>query len=205
METITQETLSEKIIEGLRRAATELEKFRLQAALGKAEAVEAYEEAKKKLNHFIHESRAKLDEMKDLAMERSTQIKAALEILQVQLALGKAETKEIFEAQKKKIINALTALETLLQKNKTTDEYYSRLKIEIEKFKIKLEILKLRNRLHQLSPEEEIKSSRSEFSKILSDITKRLLKKEEEAELKWGSFRDEISEAFSHFRKAFVR
>ena len=38
---------------------------------------------------------------KDLAKERAIQLKAIFETLQVQLALGKADTKEIFEEQMK--------------------------------------------------------------------------------------------------------
>ena len=47
METTATTSITEKIISGLKKAAVELEEFRLQAALGKAEAHDAYEKAKK--------------------------------------------------------------------------------------------------------------------------------------------------------------
>ena len=49
----------DKVIGALRKTAIELEESRVQAALGKAEAQDKYEEIKKKFNLFIHDSRYK--------------------------------------------------------------------------------------------------------------------------------------------------
>lgn len=205
METLEQTSLSDKIINGLKKAATELEEFRLQAALGKAEAHDVYDEVKKKFNKYVHESKLRLDNAKDIAKEKSVQIKALLETIQVQLALGKAESKEAFETQRKKITKALNELEEHIKKNKTANEYYTKLLLEIGKFRIKLDILKMRYELNKLETRIEFEERKKDLSKKLSDIKKRLLKKEEEAEGKWEHFRDEISDAYSHLKKAFVR
>ncbi|MFI5163875.1 MAG: hypothetical protein ACHQHP_01365 [Bacteroidia bacterium] len=205
METIEQTPLSEKIITGIKKAIVELEKFRLQAALGKAEASDVYEEAKKQFNKYVQEAKIYLDNVKGLAKEKAIELKTALEILQVQLALGKAESKEVFEAQWKKISKALNELEMLIRKNKTTDEYYAKLLMEVEKFKIKMDILKLRYELNKLDAREEFEEKKKDFSERLSVLKKRLIRKEEEAENKWEHFRDEISDAYSHLKKAFVR
>jgi hypothetical protein len=205
METLEQTSITEKIISGLKKSVVELEEFRLQAALGKAEAKDAYEAAKKKLNKYIHEAKIKLDSVKELTKEKSTQLKAELELLQVWLTLGKAETKEAFEEQRKNISKMLNDIEARIKKNKTTDLYYAELQMEIEKFRIKLDILKLQYELRKLGVREEFEEKKKDFSKTLSDIKKQLLKKEEKAESTWEHFRDEISDAYSHLRKAFVR
>jgi hypothetical protein len=201
MKTTSKTSLTDKIITGLKKAAVELEEFRLQAALGKADFKDAFEETKRKFNKFVHEAKAHAADAKGIAMVKAIQLKIVLEELQVQLALGKADTKDIFEAQRKKISLALNELETLIRKNKTADEYYIRLQVEIEKFKIKMDILKLHYELSKLDTKNEFQERKQDFSGKLSDIKKHLLEKEEE----WGHFRHEISEAYSHLKKAFVK
>ena len=204
METLEKTSLTDKIINGLRKAAEELEQFRIQAALGKAQAKDVYEEAKKKFNTYVHEAKLRLDDAKEIAKEKSIQLKIVLEELQVQLALGKAETKEVFEEQRKKITHALSSLEALIRSNKTSSEYYSKLLMETEQFKIKLDILRMQYKLNKLSKFEKLDSTKTDFFKKLSDIKNRLAKKEQEAEGKWEHFREEISDAYSHLKKAFV-
>lgn len=205
METLEQTSITEKFINRLKKATNELEEFRLQAALGKAEARDAYESAKKKFNKYVIDATQKLESSKEIAKEKSIQLKTALEILQVQLALGKADTRDAFEVQRKKITKALNELEELIKKNKTANEYYSKLLLEVGKFKIKLDILKMRYELNKLETRVEYEERKKDLSKKLSDIKKRLLKNEEKAEGKWEHFRDEVSDAYSHLKKALVR
>ncbi len=55
-----KETITEKIIDGLRKAADELEELRVQIALGKLEARDIYKEKKKQFNDFLHEAKQKM-------------------------------------------------------------------------------------------------------------------------------------------------
>ena len=103
----------DKVVEALRKAAIEIEEFQVQAALGKAEAQDAYEGAKKHFNQFIHESKTKVREGK----EQVNEINAKLDELRVQLALGKAETKEKFKEQKKLLLRSLHELEVKIKSN----------------------------------------------------------------------------------------
>ncbi len=205
METIEKTTLTDKIIIGLKNAAVELEELRLQAALGKAEARDAYEAAKKTFNNYVHEAKTRLESAKGPAKEKITQLKTTFETLQVQLALGKAETKEVFDAQAKKIDKALSEVEAFITKNKITNVYYAELQMEIEKFRIKLDILKLQYELKKIGVKDEFETKKREFLKDLSDIRKNLLEKEGNAEQTWEHFRNEISDAYSHLKKTFVR
>ena len=69
METLEKTSISDKIISGLKKAAVELEELRLQSALGKAQARDAYEEAKKKFNKYVHEAKLRVDNLKGAAKE----------------------------------------------------------------------------------------------------------------------------------------
>lgn len=55
-----ENTITDKIIDGLRKAADEMEELRVQIALGKLEARDLYEEKKKQFNHFLHEAKQKM-------------------------------------------------------------------------------------------------------------------------------------------------
>ncbi len=55
-----KETIAEKIIAGLRKAADEMEELRVQVALGKLEARDLYKEKKKQFDHFLHEAKQKM-------------------------------------------------------------------------------------------------------------------------------------------------
>lgn len=204
MITIEKKTLTEKIIEGMKKATVELEEFRLQAALGKAEARDVFEDVKKKFNKFVHEYKQEAGDIEVIAMDKAVKLKALLETLQVQLALGKAESKQVFGAQRKKIENALNDLETFLKNNKIANEYYTRLLLEAGKFRIKLEILKLRYELNKLETRIEFKNKQREYTKKIETVKNNLMKREKEAEQKMQQFREEVSEAYSHLKKAFT-
>jgi|ERR1041385_8760550 outer membrane protein OmpA-like peptidoglycan-associated protein len=98
----------EKIIESLKKAALELEKLQVQAALGKAEAKDKYEQARK-------EFRIKLEEIKRLAKGKYAALKPILESFEVQFALGKMEAKEKFEESIKKFSQAIKKVESFLK------------------------------------------------------------------------------------------
>lgn len=205
MATADKTTLTEKVIAGMKKATVELEEFRVQAALGKAEARDVYEDVKRKLNKFVHEHKQDLGDAEIIARDKAVKLKTLLETLQVQLALGKAESKQVFEVQRKKIEKALNDLETFLKNNKIANEYYTRLLMEAGKFRIKLDILKLRYELNKLEARIEFKSKQKEYSKKIEDIKKTLVKREKEAELKMQQFKDEISGAYIHLKRVFEK
>ncbi len=99
----------EKVIDGLRKAAIELEKFQVQAALGKAEAKDKYEQARKEFN-------INLEAAKRIAKGKYEELKPTLESFEVQFALGKAEVKQHFEESIKGFSQALRQVETFLKR-----------------------------------------------------------------------------------------
>jgi hypothetical protein len=104
----TTKTPTEKIIDGLRQAAIELKKIQVQLSLGKAEARDKYEEARKKF-------KVSLDNV-HREVKKSKELLPLLESLQVQFALGKAETKEVLEESRKKFASTLSELEKYLSR-----------------------------------------------------------------------------------------
>ena len=82
----------------------------------KEQALEGLEARKKQLNETLKEFKSEVAKAKGLADEKKTEIQAQFEDLQVQLALGKAEARDAFEAQKEKIQRSIATLETTIDR-----------------------------------------------------------------------------------------
>lgn len=190
----------DKIAEGLRKTAVELEEFQLQLALGKAEAADQYESIKKKLNTFLQKIDAKIGhEVPD-----TSALRGKLDELRVQLVLGQAESREVFTEQKKRILKAIDDLEKSLNNSGIAARLKLRIKSELRVFRIKLEILRLRFELGKLKMKKVVKTRRDEFIKKTQQLRTRLIRKNSELEKNWEHFSDEMDKAYSHLKKAFA-
>ncbi|HNV29104.1 MAG TPA: hypothetical protein PKJ83_08215 [Cyclobacteriaceae bacterium] len=199
-EETTETNILQKVTEKLLAAQQEIDELALQLALGKADARDKFEEIKS-------EFRLKVGELKNILANPaenylSPEVKAKIEELELQLALGKADSKDLFEGQKKKIMNALTNLEEDIQKNwrriKAPDFFVH----EVEQFKLKMEILRLRFRLKKFDVRDDYRTRmqtvRREIKKMTSKAKDRINARQE----KYDDFKFEISLAYKHIKNA---
>ena len=189
----------DKVIAALRKSATELEELQVKAALGKAEAQDKYEEVKKNFNRFIHDSEFKIKGVK----EKIDELHTKFDELRVQLALGKAETKEIFKKQKKQLLSIIHDIEVKIKTNETLNRMYALTLIEIEQFKIQLEILEQKFSKEKSDAKDSFEKGKQDFNSFIDRFRGKYAKKKEETQLE--HFQNEISEAFDHFKKAFSK
>lgn len=189
----------DKVIGALRKTSIELEEFQVKAALGKADAEDKYEEVKKKFNLFIHDSEFKVNNIKEKIEELNTKF----DELRVQLALGKAETKEVFKKQKKQLILIIHDIEVKIKTNETLNRMYALTLIEIEQFKIQLEILEQKFNKDKKEAKDTFEEGKNDFNSFIDKLKYKYGKKKEETKLE--HFQNEISEAFDHFKKAFSK
>jgi len=199
MKTKQDNQFVDKVIGALRKTAVELEEFQVQAALGKAEAQDKYEEVKKKFNQFIHDSEFKIKGVKDQIEELNTKF----DELRVQLALGKTETKEIFKKQKKQLLSTIHDIEVKIKSNETLNRMYAFTLIEIEQFKIQLEILEQKFSKDKKESKDGFEKGKQEFMSFIDKFKGKYAKKKEESRLE--HFQNEISEAFDHLKSAFSK
>lgn len=80
-----------------------MEELRVQAALGKAEAKDAIDEARRKFNHYMHDAGVEFEEAKAKVSGKADEWKADFEELQLQFSLGKAEARDAINEQMKRI------------------------------------------------------------------------------------------------------
>lgn len=85
----------------LRGWQTKLEELRLQLALGEMDAADEFEELKKRSRKHFDAFKRNLGKVEQ--SEAVMKLRTTLEELRVQLALGKAETKDAFDKQKAKL------------------------------------------------------------------------------------------------------
>lgn len=189
----------DKVIDALRKSAKELEEFQVKAALGKAEAHDKYEEVKKKFNQFIHDSEFKIKGVK----EKIDELHTKFDELRVQLALGKAETKDVFKKQKKQLLSTIHDIEVKIKTNETLNRMYALTLIEIEQFKIQLEILEQKFNKDKPETKDSFEKSKNDFNSFIDKFKAKYTKKKEETKLE--HFQNEIAEAFDHFKKAFSK
>lgn len=198
METTTSRFF-DKAINGLKQAAVELEEFRLQLALGKAESSDKYEELKKQFKETMHETKLKLNDDKV-----TNEFKKIFDELHLQLTLGKAETKEVFNTQKEKLFKTIQELENFLNKKEIGSEFYLKLNSEIEKFKIKMEILRLQFELGKREVKDNLDEKKADFEKEIDRMKVKFLEKESIIEKNWDQFRNELRNVYSSLKKKFT-
>lgn len=192
-------SLIDKAISGLRKAAVELEEFQLQLVLGKAEASDKYEELKKKFADAIQSAMKKLSNTKIIGND----LKGKFDELLLQLSLGKAETREVFNEQKIRILNAVQEIENILRTIEIGAELYLNLYNEIQKFKIKIEILRLKFELKKLDGKNEFEVKKADFEMKIDEIKHKFIEKGSSIKKNWVFFCNEMSEAYVHLKKAF--
>lgn len=107
----------DEVINFLKKASVKIEELQVQTALGKAELTEKFEEIKKEARGKVNEIKAKINSVIEEDKEEYNHAKAKVEHLELQLALGEAETEDILREQKKNFKEAITDIKNMLTKD----------------------------------------------------------------------------------------
>lgn len=194
----TEKSFTDKLIGQLKKSASDIEKFRVQLSLGKAEAKDKYEDLKKKFNGAVHKVKTELTGSKS----KLTDFRSGLEELQVQLALGKAERLEIFNEQKKKIFRAINSLDKQLENY--SGKIDAAFRHEVEKFRIKMEILRVHYELGKMEAKDEFELEKHELKNVISKMSAKFQAKKKNAVNESKERISELKEAYKHLKKAIV-
>jgi gas vesicle protein len=184
----------------IQKAQSEIDELRLKIALGKMDGADLFEDMKKELRESVSEFNAAFDKEKMAATE--TIIKG-IETLQLQLALGKAEALDAYEGQKEKILHSITQLENELKENRSELMADARMKIqnELEKFRLKMEILQIRYELGKIDLKDNIEEKKSKFKKEFDQLIENLKDESSEQLAEYGK---DLKEAYEKLRKSLT-
>jgi len=204
METTKETFAIDKFIQRLRDAQVEIEEFRVQLALGKAEAKDKFEELKHFLQKFIVEVENYFYQAGVLDADKKLNLQKAIDELKVQLNIGIADAKDMYAEQKKNIEKYLNEIETLIASDERVLEMKEKVLSEFEKAKIKLEILQLQFSLGKLEVKDEIHKYSKEVSQTIEDIESVLKSKSDDYTAKFENVQSELRKAYIHIKKAFA-
>ena len=192
----------ERMVAVLRKSADEIEKFSLTAKLGSMELRDLFEKTKKEFKKSVASISNRLNSVNVLSTEQKEKLKTVYDELIVRLALGKAETKEMFMDQYKKLYSSVSQIKKLIAGTQLPESYKNSIDTEMRKLQIKLAILKLRYESKKISSVQLIKERKKIFSNRLAEIRKKISSGNFQAERK--KINNEISTAWSSLKKAFT-
>jgi len=196
----TEITVLQQVGENLLQAQQEIDELALQLSLGRGEGKDEFEEVKREFRRQVSQLKKLLANQTDKSI--SPEITAMLDELELQLAPGNADSTEKFDSQKYKILRAIKMVEAELkdQWHKIQSPHF--FVHEIEKFKLKLEILRLRFGLKKFEVKEGYHAAMALARTEISDLTAGAKEQINNGKEKYDDFRDEVSLAYRHLRKA---
>lgn len=162
-----------------------------------------FEEQKEKARNQVEEVRTKLDASFG---DEANELRGKLDHLRVQLALGKAESRDAFEEQKHKLDHALR--EARNKANQMSEKLGSEAGDDLhgikESLQTKMEVLRLKYALGKADARDEMEEVRKDLSRKVSELKAKAKKRAEEsdADEKWDDFKEEMKGAFTHVKSA---
>ncbi len=196
------------IEERLRSWKQKAEELRLQGHLGQKEASDAFEQRKKEMKRWLEERKSDLEELKGSSSEKVEDLKREMEELQVQLALGKAESRDALIEQQKRIETRSNELANkmhhMLDEAEDKSLNWARSsKEKLDQFRMEFDLFRLQFHLGVQEGSELWEENKKAFIEGLAKFKASVENLENKSEDKWDNFKSEISEAWDHFKKAF--
>lgn len=136
------------------------------------------------------------------------ELRRSLEELRVKMALGKAETRDAFETESRKVQQQLHAAENLV--DQFGDDLETRAAREMERFaragdrlRTELETAELKFSLGRAEAKDALEKARGELRGRIGDARKELQEVGAEAGDRWQAFEAKMSDAWADLREAF--
>jgi hypothetical protein len=193
---------------------TRLDQLDAQAEALDAQLEGTREEALKRIEQQKENLVAALNRVEDLvedsASAASGELRAAIDHLRVQLALGKADTSNLLSEQEQKIRHAIHALEDRLEhaeegledeiskQSATFVRIANKLRAEFESAELQFALLRGEHR-------DDIQAGKAALRKNLNELRSGLKSAGHEAGERFEQFETEFGAGLTHIRKAFLQ
>lgn len=189
-----------KLSDILVKTQQEVDELAVQFALGKAEASDKFEEIKDAARKRFLDLRNTL--ILGAGDKEVHDLRGKLDELELQFALGKAETLDFFEDQRTKISDAMHNIEAELNIQKEFGKIKNFYVAEIEDLKLKFDVLKKQFGTKNVDAgiffKEKMVEAREEIDKLMAKAEDSV----DELKEKYEDFTDEIKTAGKHIKKA---
>lgn len=188
------------VAENLLAAQQEIDELMIQLALGKAEAKDKFEELKKDFKASMASLKLQVLSFTGTGLNKKTN--DAIE--QLENELEKPETNNLidFELQRTKLLDLVETIqkevEQWLSDRQLSHEFIN----EFEKFKLKLEILKLKFTLKKFEVKDSVRNYFKSSSKVLKKIRNHAEDAVKGGEDVWTKAKQTIHDNYKSLRKA---
>ena len=186
--------------------------FEAQLQQTEEQALAKLEVCKKTLNEALEKFKSEVAKAKGIAEEKKKEIQAEFDDLQVQLTLGKAEAKEAFGAQRKKIQHSIATLEATVDRHldaaghaleksleKAADKFIA---AEIQ-YEAAADALEARLFMKKIEAKAQFEKKKGELLAQISEFKTQLQGKRGMAKDKAATFEKELSAGISQIKQAF--
>ncbi|MEM6264056.1 MAG: hypothetical protein AAGI38_16195 [Bacteroidota bacterium] len=185
----------------------ELDELTFSLDMKDSEATELFEKQKATFRKKVQQAKGAINEMEGSAKEKAMGLKAELEHLEVQLALGKAETRDALAEQKKKVDEAFQQTETKFNQLKaesesTAEGWMGEMDTAFTTFRTKMDLFRLHLHLGAADAKDDFKEIQASLRSKVNEMKQKAEAKSEESEDKWEGFADEMKEGYSHMTQA---
>lgn len=169
---------------------------------------------KKNLGEALEKFKSEVAKAKGIAEEKKKEMQTQFDDLQVQLALGKAEARDAFEAQMKKIRHSIATLEATVDRNldaagNALDDLFHRAAdkfvaaaIEYEAVADALEVSLF---MKKVEAKADFENKKKDFLAQISKFKTQLQGKRDMAKDKAATFEKELSAGMSQIKHAFKK
>ncbi|RMF96234.1 MAG: hypothetical protein D6727_08910 [Gammaproteobacteria bacterium] len=202
--------IREALDQRLDRWDAQLDALEAQLAESRDEALERVQAARNKLAAALRQVQEKLEDAADLTADELAELRADLEELQVQLALGKAETRDAFEAQRRRLHRALQAVEQRLEllerkaEGKLTEELEDYVRLA-DRLRAEIDAAELQFWLFKAEQREALEKRRRELQHKLAELRATAKLQAKEAAEKVEEFEQRLATELNEFRDNFRR
>ncbi|MBP9151904.1 MAG: hypothetical protein KBF73_06440 [Flavobacteriales bacterium] len=205
---INNATFKDKVERKLNEWKGLAEHLDLQLHLGRAEAEDAFEKQKSNLLNWSDSVAANYEKAKDISEENAEKIRASIDNLRLQAALGKADTEDILEEQQKNINQAIQRLSSDIEfvyKNRKErgEDFMEEAEERLNYYRTSFDLFKLQMYLAKEDAEEIWEEKKKETKRKIEELEYKLKEETEEASEKWEHFTKEMTHAWKHIRNAF--
>lgn len=191
-----------KLADRLVKDQQELDELAVQLALGKAEAGDKFEKAKKQLNKRVHKVTTAISSEFEDGKEWVQSLKGKLSNLTGNLTQGKVENAEMFNEQRKTILQGLDEVEQEIDKSPDASKLSRSFQLASEKIKLQMELFekKLASGKKELTTEfhEEMGEARQKMHAIAA----KLREKKEDVDDKLDDLKEDMRDSYDHLKKA---
>jgi chromosome segregation ATPase len=176
-----------------------------QLTQSKEQALERLETQKKHFKDALNRFSTEVEKIQDLPKETKIKIRNQIEHLHVQLALGKMETREAYESQKKEIKEAITTFEASIdqQLDETFDALTQDLINEANAIEAELDALQIRFEMEKTEHKAQIDQKKQEFVSKIQAFKENIEARKQMTKDKAETFESELTSGLSQIKQAF--